>query len=120
MTCAATWPSGGCPRERAICWPRRSEPMPEPGSGIVYLVGAGPGDPGLMTRRSLQLIAAADAILYDRLIPHGALDGARPDCDLRYVGKQPGGHSMGQDEINALLVELGRSREGVVRLEGGD
>jgi uroporphyrinogen III methyltransferase / synthase len=89
-------------------------------SGTVYLVGAGPGDPGLMTRRALELIAAADAILYDRLIPPGALDGARPGADLRYVGKQPGGHSMGQDEINALLVELGRDREVVVRLKGGD
>jgi uroporphyrinogen III methyltransferase / synthase len=86
----------------------------------VYLVGAGPGDPGLMTRRSLELIASADAILYDRLIPPGALDGARADADLRYVGKEPGGHSMAQDEINALLVELGRSREVVVRLKGGD
>jgi uroporphyrinogen III methyltransferase / synthase len=86
----------------------------------VYLVGAGPGDPGLMTRRSLELIASADAILYDRLIPPGALDGARGDADLRYVGKQPGGHSMKQDDINALLVELGRAHEVVVRLKGGD
>jgi uroporphyrinogen III methyltransferase / synthase len=86
----------------------------------VYLVGAGPGDPGLMTRRSLELIATADAILYDRLIPPGALDGARPDADLRYVGKQPGGGSMGQDEINAQLVELGRAHKVVVRLKGGD
>jgi uroporphyrinogen III methyltransferase/synthase len=89
-------------------------------TGTVYLVGAGPGDPGLMTRRALELIAAADVVLYDRLIPPGALDGARPDADLRYVGKQPGGHSMGQDDINALLVELGREREVVVRLKGGD
>jgi uroporphyrinogen III methyltransferase/synthase len=73
-----------------------------------------------MTRRSLELIASADAILYDRLIPPGALDGARADADLRYVGKQPGGHSMEQDAINALLVELGRAREVVVRLKGGD
>jgi uroporphyrinogen III methyltransferase/synthase len=86
----------------------------------VYLVGAGPGDPGLMTRRSLELIASADAILYDRLIPPGALDGARAGADLRYVGKEPGGHSMKQDEINALLVELGRARAVVVRLKGGD
>ncbi|MEA2441571.1 MAG: uroporphyrinogen methyltransferase / synthase, partial [Thermoleophilaceae bacterium] len=86
----------------------------------VYLVGAGPGDPGLMTRRALELIASADAILYDRLIPPGALDGARPDADLRYVGKQPGGHSMEQDEINGLLVELGRAHGTVVRLKGGD
>jgi uroporphyrinogen III methyltransferase / synthase len=86
----------------------------------VYLVGAGPGDPGLMTRRSLDLIAAADAVLYDRLVPPGALDGARAGADLRYVGKQPGGHSMEQDEINALLVELGRGHSVVVRLKGGD
>ena len=90
-------------------------------SGTVYLVGAGPGDPGLMTRRALELIARADAILYDRLIPPGALDGARPGADLRYVGKQPGGHSMEQDDINALLVELGRMPGAVVvRLKGGD
>src|ERR671920_2490963 len=87
--------------------------------GTVHLVGAGPGDPGLMTRRALELIAAADAILYDRLIPPGPLDGARPDADLRYVGKQPGGHTMGQEDINALLVELGRDGGTVVRLKGG-
>src|SRR5947208_3425025 len=89
-------------------------------AGVVYLVGAGPGDPGLMTRRALELIASADAILYDRLIPAGALDDARPDAELRYVGKQPGGHSMGQDDINALLVELARDGRTVVRLKGGD
>jgi uroporphyrinogen III methyltransferase/synthase len=89
-------------------------------SGTVYLVGAGPGDPGLMTRRSLDLIAAADAILYDRLIPAGALAGARPDCDLRYVGKRPGEAGTGQEEINALLVELARDGGRVVRLKGGD
>src|SRR3954447_3180341 len=87
---------------------------------MVYLVGAGPGDPRLMTRRALELIARADAILYDRLIPPGALDGARPGADLRYVGKQPGGHAMEQDDINALLVDLARSGGEVVRLKGGD
>ena len=87
---------------------------------MVYLVGAGPGDPGLMTRRSLELIAAADAILYDRLIPSGALDGARADAELRYVGKTPGGESMAQDRINALLVGYGREHDTVVRLKGGD
>src|SRR5215213_8492570 len=88
--------------------------------GTVYLVGAGPGDPGLMTRRALDLIASADAILYDRLIPPGALDGARADAELRYVGKQPGGHSHTQEEINDLLVEHGRAGQQVVRLKGGD
>ncbi len=89
-------------------------------SGKVFLVGAGPGDPALMTRRSLELIAAADAILYDRLIPSGALDGARSGTVLRYVGKQPGGHSMTQEAINELLVELGGRGLSVVRLKGGD
>ena len=89
-------------------------------SGIVYLVGAGPGDPGLMTRRSLELIASAEAILYDRLIPPGALEGARPDAELRYVGKEPGAAALSQEETNELLVELGRSGKRVVRLKGGD
>src|SRR3954471_9092856 len=88
--------------------------------GLVYLVGAGPGDPGLMTRRALELIAEADAILYDRLIPSGALDGSRPGAGPRYVGKQPGGHSMSQGEIGALLVDLARKGHRVVRLKGGD
>src|SRR5687767_2535711 len=73
-----------------------------------------------MTRRSLELIAEADAILYDRLIPPGALDGARPDADLRYVGKEPGTAALTQDETNDLLVELGRAGKRVVRLKGGD
>jgi uroporphyrinogen III methyltransferase/synthase len=90
------------------------------GAGIVFLVGAGPGDPGLMTRRSLELIASADAILYDRLVPRGALDGARPGAELRYVGKQPGRAALTQEEIDGLLVELGRAGRRVVRLKGGD
>jgi uroporphyrinogen III methyltransferase / synthase len=89
-------------------------------SGIVYLVGAGPGDPGLMTRRSLELIAEADAILYDRLIPADALDGARDGCELTYVGKAPGDVAMSQEDIGALLVALGQAGKRVVRLKGGD
>jgi len=73
-----------------------------------------------MTVRALDLIAGADAILHDRLIPADALAGARPGADVRYVGKQPGGRSMPQEEINALLVELGRAGASVVRLKGGD
>jgi uroporphyrinogen III methyltransferase / synthase len=88
--------------------------------GIVYLVGAGPGDPGLMTARSLALIADADAVYYDRLIPPGALDGARADAELVYVGKQPGVPSVPQDEIGARLVEAARAGKSVVRLKGGD
>ena len=89
-------------------------------AGIVYLVGAGPGDPGLMTARSLALIASADAIFYDRLIPPGALDGAREDAELIYVGKQPGVPSVPQGEIGARLIEAARAGRSVVRLKGGD
>ena len=87
---------------------------------VVYLVGAGPGDPGLMTARSLELIASADVIYYDRLIPPGALDGARAAAELIYVGKAPGKPSVPQDEIGERLVEAARAGKSVVRLKGGD
>jgi len=88
--------------------------------GVVYLVGAGPGDPGLMTARSLALIGSADAIYYDRLIPPGALDGAREDAELVYVGKAPGVPSVPQEEIGERLIEAARAGKSVVRLKGGD
>jgi uroporphyrinogen III methyltransferase/synthase len=88
--------------------------------GVVYLVGAGPGDPGLMTARSLELIASADAIFHDRLIPPGALDGAREDAELLYVGKAPGKPSVPQEEIGEKLIEAARAGKSVVRLKGGD
>jgi uroporphyrinogen III methyltransferase / synthase len=88
--------------------------------GVVYLVGAGPGDPGLMTARSLELIGAADSIYYDRLIPDGALDGARADAELIYVGKQPGVPSVPQGEIGERLIEAAQAGRSVVRLKGGD
>ncbi len=93
---------------------------PSAAPGRVALVGAGPGDRGLMTARALDLIAEADAILYDRLIPDGALDGARADADLVYVGKRPGAPSMPQEEIDAALVARGRQGGLTVRLKGGD
>ena len=86
----------------------------------VHLVGAGPGDPGLLTARALELIATADVILHDRLIPVTALDGAREDAELVYVGKIGGGASMPQAEIDRLLVEHGATGRRVVRLKGGD
>ena len=86
----------------------------------VFLVGAGPGDPGLMTVRARELIAQADVILYDRLIPPGALDGARADAELVYVGKIGGGPQMPQTEIDRLLVQYGTGDRTVVRLKGGD
>jgi uroporphyrinogen III methyltransferase / synthase len=89
-------------------------------SGRVYLVGAGPGDHGLMTARALQLIASAEVILHDRLIPAGALDGARADAELLFVGKEGGGASVPQDETEALMVDRARAGKTVVRLKGGD
>jgi uroporphyrinogen III methyltransferase/synthase len=86
----------------------------------VYLVGAGPGDPGLLTARALELIASADVIVYDRLIPDTALAGARADAELVYAGKEGGGPSASQAEIEALLLRHGASGRRVVRLKGGD
>jgi uroporphyrinogen III methyltransferase/synthase len=88
--------------------------------GVVYLVGAGPGDPGLLTARAQELIAAAEVILHDRLIPGSALAGARPDAELLYVGKEPGEASVPQERIEELLVERARAGRSVVRLKGGD
>ncbi len=89
-------------------------------AGVVYLVGAGPGDPGLMTARSLELIASADAVFYDRLIPPGVLEGAREDAELVYVGKQPGVPSVPQEEIGERLIATARAGKSVIRLKGGD
>jgi uroporphyrinogen III methyltransferase/synthase len=86
----------------------------------VFLVGAGPGDPDLMTKRSLDLIARADVVIYDRLIPDGALDGARADAQLIFVGKEGGGEQVPQAETDRLLLEHGSAAEIVVRLKGGD
>ncbi len=106
--------------------PPRSTDAPQTESGggarpgVVYLVGAGPGDPGLMTARSLELIATADAILHDRLIPAGALAGARADAELIYVGKAPGRVAMEQADTEVELVRIAREGRSVVRLKGGD
>ncbi len=89
-------------------------------SANVFLVGAGPGDPGLLTLRAVELLGSADVVLYDRLLPPGALRHARPEAELVYVGKQGGGPQMPQEEIDRLLVEHGRSGKRVVRLKGGD
>jgi uroporphyrinogen III methyltransferase/synthase len=88
--------------------------------GRVFLVGAGPGDPGLLTARALELIAAADVILYDRLIGAGALDGARADAELVFVGKEGGGASVPQELTETLMVARAQQGATVVRLKGGD
>ncbi len=88
--------------------------------GRVYLVGAGPGDPGLLTARALELIAGADVILYDRLIPDAALDGARADAEVLFVGKEGGGPSVPQEQTEALILARAKAGLSVVRLKGGD
>jgi uroporphyrinogen III methyltransferase / synthase len=87
---------------------------------VIYLVGSGPGDPGLFTLKGLRCIREADAIVYDRLAPESLLAHAKPGAELIYVGKKPGEPSMPQEEINSLLVELGRAGKTVMRLKGGD
>ena len=87
---------------------------------MIYLVGSGPGDPGLFTLNGLRCIKDADAIVYDRLAPQSLLEHAKPQAELIYVGKEPDHPSMPQEEINALLVELGCAGRTVVRLKGGD
>ena len=88
--------------------------------GKVYLIGAGPGDPGLVTVRARQLIEAADVIIYDYLANPKLLDWAREDSERIYVGKRSGLHSIPQDEIEEILVERANKGKQVVRLKGGD
>jgi uroporphyrin-III C-methyltransferase len=89
-------------------------------TGKVYLVGAGPGDPDLITCKGLRLIQTADTIIYDRLIPMSLLDEARTGAELIYAGKAPTKHRLSQDDINALIVEHALAGRMVVRLKGGD
>lgn len=90
------------------------------GAGKVFLVGAGPGDPGLITLKGLECLGAADVVVYDRLAAPGLLDAARPDAELIYCGKSPGHHELAQDQINRLLVEKAKEGKIVCRLKGGD
>ncbi|MEA2248981.1 MAG: uroporphyrinogen methyltransferase / synthase [Solirubrobacteraceae bacterium] len=90
------------------------------GAGTVYLVGAGPGDPGLLTARALELIRRADVILHDRLIPAEALAGARSDAEVVDVGKVGGGEQVPQEDTTRLLVDRALQGRSVVRLKGGD
>jgi uroporphyrin-III C-methyltransferase len=90
------------------------------GCGIVYLVGAGPGDPELLTVRGLRCLRQADVVVYDRLVDPRLLAEAPPAARRIYAGKSPGRQAMRQDEIDALLVRQARAGRVVVRLKGGD
>lgn len=89
-------------------------------SGIVYIVGGGPGDPGLITVKGLEALRRADVVLYDRLSPLELLDETPPHAELIDVGKEPKRHRRSQAEINDLLIQKVREGKIVVRLKGGD
>jgi uroporphyrin-III C-methyltransferase len=88
--------------------------------GTVYLVGAGPGDPDLLTLRAARLLAQADVVVYDHLVGAEVLDLVGPGAQRVYVGKERANHTLQQEDINALLARLARAHACVVRLKGGD
>ncbi|NLI91603.1 MAG: uroporphyrinogen-III C-methyltransferase [Peptococcaceae bacterium] len=88
--------------------------------GRVFLVGAGPGDPKLITIKGLECISKADVLVYDRLVSGSLLKAAKPECEIIYAGKSPDGHTLSQLEINQVLVEKALQGKIVTRLKGGD
>lgn len=88
--------------------------------GMVYLVGAGPGDVGLITVKGLNLLKQADVVVYDRLANSRLLSQCKTDCEMIYVGKTPDHHTLKQEEINELLVVKAKEKPVIVRLKGGD
>lgn len=95
-------------------------PGPRRTDGTVYLVGAGPGDPELLTLRAYRLLTATDVVIYDRLVGDAIVDLAPSGAERIFVGKARAGHAWMQDEINALMVARARAGSAVVRLKGGD
>lgn len=89
-------------------------------SGKVVLVGAGPGEAGLLTVKATEFIRQADVIVYDRLVNPALLKERKPDCELMYVGKEPSHHPIPQAEIEQILVNQARQNKLVIRLKSGD
>jgi len=107
-----------CPSRQLALAPLTNESANS--AGMVYLVGAGPGDPDLLTVKALRLIQSADLILHDDLVPQAILHLAPPDTEIMNVGKRCGVKSISQEEINALMVESARAHRSVLRLKSGD
>jgi uroporphyrin-III C-methyltransferase len=113
--------AASCPSRRlALAQPLSPDEKATASSGKVYLVGAGPGDPDLLTVKALRLIQSADVILHDDLVPQAILDLAPPGAEIVNVGKRCGIKNITQQEINVLMVERARGNRRVVRLKSGD
>jgi uroporphyrin-III C-methyltransferase len=93
---------------------------PHSGAGKVFLVGAGPGDPELLTRKGARILASADTVVFDHLVGEGVLELLPQQAERIYVGKEPGRHELPQADINRLLIDRARAGRCVVRLKGGD
>lgn len=104
----------------APAWPADGAPMSEHPPGLVTLVGAGPGDPELLTLKAVKALQAAKLVLYDHLVSPAVLDFLPPDADRVYVGKESSRHTLPQASIIELMLRLARSGRPVLRLKGGD
>ena len=114
--------SASCPSRQIVVTPQLRKPEQDSriAGGTVYLVGAGPGDPDLLTVKALRLIQSAQVILHDDLVPQAILDLTSPGAEIVNVGKRCGTKTITQEEINALMVDHARAGKSVVRLKSGD
>ncbi|MGA2851469.1 MAG: siroheme synthase CysG [Terracidiphilus sp.] len=114
--------SASCPSRQMALMPQAPKPEPESRTspGTVYLVGAGPGDPDLLTVKALRILQSAQVILHDDLVPQAILALAAPNAEIVNVGKRCGTKTITQDDINALMIDRARDLKSVVRLKSGD